>query len=75
MSYVPIQDLLAKTGGIYKLVVLASRRAVELNAGAPKLVESDSEKVSSIVLEEIVQGKVRIEENNKEAPKTKVKKE
>lgn len=75
MSYVKIQDLLAKTGGIYKLVVLASRRAVELNAGAPKLVESDSEKVSSIVLEEIAQGKVKIEEDSKEAPKTKAKKE
>ena len=29
MSYVPVQDLLAKTGSIYKLVVLASKRAVE----------------------------------------------
>ena len=65
MSYVPIQDLLSKTGSIYKLVVLASRRAVEINAGAPKLIESDSEKISTIVLEEIAQNKVRLASQKK----------
>ena len=62
MSYVPVQDLLAKTDSIYKLVVLASKRAVELNAGAPRLVEADGEKISSIALEEIAQGKVKLKE-------------
>lgn len=62
MAYVAVQDLLAKTDSIYKLVVLASKRALELNAGAPKLVETDNkEKVSSIALEEIAQGKVRLQ--------------
>ncbi|MCQ9207881.1 MAG: DNA-directed RNA polymerase subunit omega [Omnitrophica bacterium] len=61
MSYVAIQDLLAKTDSIFKLVVLASKRAVELNAGAPKMVEIDTEKVSSIALEEIAQDKVKLE--------------
>jgi DNA-directed RNA polymerase subunit omega len=65
MSYVPIQDLLAKTNSIYKLVVLASKRAVELNAGAPRLVEADGEKISSIALEEIAQGKVKLETEKK----------
>ena len=60
MSYVPVQDLLAKTDSIYKLVVIASKRAVELNNGAPKLVEMDDRKVSSIALEEIAQGKVKL---------------
>lgn len=60
MSYVPIQDLLAKTGSMYKLVVLAAMRASELNAGAPQLVESEGEKVSTIALEEIAQGKVKL---------------
>ena len=64
MSYVPIQDLLAKTDSIYKLVVLASKRAVELNAGAPRLVEADGEKISSIALEEIAQGKVKLDKNS-----------
>ncbi len=61
MSYVPVQDLLAKTGSIYKLVVLASKRAVELNAGVPELVEADGEKATSIALEEIIQGKVKLQ--------------
>jgi DNA-directed RNA polymerase omega subunit len=66
MSYVPIQDLLAKTGSIYKLAVLASKRALELNAGAPRLVESDTEKVSSIALEEIAQDKVKLKARTQE---------
>ena len=60
MPYIPIQDLLARTDSIYKLVILASRRAAELNSGAPRLVEADSEKVSTIALEEIARGKVKI---------------
>lgn len=60
MSYVPVQDLLSKTNSIYKLVVLASKRAVELSAGAPRLVETDGEKISSIALEEIARGKVKL---------------
>lgn len=47
-----------KTGSVYKLVVLAARRASELNEGAPKLVDSESKKTSTIALEEIAQGKV-----------------
>ncbi|MBN3039038.1 MAG: DNA-directed RNA polymerase subunit omega [Candidatus Omnitrophica bacterium] len=61
MSYIPIQDLLKKTNSMYKLVVLASRRATELNAGAPKLVAFDKEKVTSIALEEIAQGKIKLQ--------------
>lgn len=60
MSYVPIQDLLAKTDSVYKLVVLAFKRALELNAGAPKLVETDSKNVSTVALEEIAQGRVKM---------------
>lgn len=60
MSYIPVQELLSKTNSIYKLVVLASKRAVELNAGAGKLVEADGQKVCSIALEEIAQGKVKL---------------
>lgn len=60
MSYVPIQDLLKKTGSIYKLVNLASKRALELSAGAPKLIEADTKNVSNIALEEIVQGRVKL---------------
>lgn len=54
----PIQELVRKTGSIYKLVNLASRRAAELNAGAPPLVQVDSKKAATIALEEIRQGAV-----------------
>ena len=60
MSYIRVEELLEKTGSIYKLVVLASRRAAELNAGAPKLVEVDGEKISSVALKEIAEGKVKL---------------
>ena len=64
MSYVPIQDLLSKTGSLYKLVVLASKRAAELNAGAPQMIETNNEKICSIALQEIAQGKVKISKNS-----------
>lgn len=61
MSYIPIEEVLDKTGySIYKLVVLAARRAIELNAGSPKLVETSSVKPTTISLEEIRQGRVRL---------------
>jgi len=60
MSYVEVQDLLSKTNSIYKLVVLAAKRAGELNAGAPRLIETDSQKISTVALEEIAEGKVKL---------------
>lgn len=58
MIYVPLDDLMKRADSVYKLVVLAARRASELNEGAPKLVESESKKTSTIALEEIARGKV-----------------
>ena len=43
---------------MYKLVVLAAKRAKEISDGAPPLVQMDNKKVTSIALEEIRQGKV-----------------
>lgn len=60
-----MENLLDKTGSIYKLVILASKRALELNEGSPKLVETDSKKVSTIALDEIRDGKIRIKEKKK----------
>jgi len=54
-------DLLQNTGNsIYKLVILASRRALELNNGMPKMIEESPGKAGSIALEEIRQGKVKL---------------
>lgn len=56
-------DLIKHTGNsIFKLVILASRRALELNSGMPKLIDSSPGKAGSIALEEIMQGRVRIKE-------------
>ena len=60
MADVPIEELLPKTGhSIYKLVRMASVRALELSDGKRCLVEnSSSEKFTTMALEEIAQGKI-----------------
>ena len=59
MQDMAIDKLIAKTGSIYKLVILASRRAQELSGDSAKLVESPSgAKISSIALQEIMEGKI-----------------
>ena len=66
MYNIPMERLLDKTGSVYKLVLLASKRAVELNSGAGKLIEAmPSLKLSTLALEEIRQGKVRLKEESK----------
>ncbi len=72
MSHVPMERLLEKTGSIYKLALLASMRALELDEGAPKLVEADSsKKVSTVALEEILAGKVGLKDKKKEKERKK----
>ena len=58
MAHVPIEDLLKRCGSIYRLVILAAKRAKEVADGSPPLVETHQRKVTSIALEEILQGKV-----------------
>ena len=59
MSYIPMGDLLKKVDSIYQLVVLASRRAIELSDGGERLVDiSPRVKPSTVALEEIREGKV-----------------
>jgi DNA-directed RNA polymerase omega subunit len=60
MSYVPLETVLDKTEySIYKLVILAAKRALEIAEGQPKLVDADSSiKPSTIALMEIAAGKV-----------------
>lgn len=46
---------------IYKLVILATKRALEIAEGAPKLVDVDnSSKATTVALMEIGQGRVRV---------------
>lgn len=67
MEKIPMEELLDKTNySIYKLVRLAAKRAIELNSGAGRLVEAKPDiKLSTLALEEIRQGKVRIKKEKK----------
>lgn len=60
MPYIQLEKLLGKCDhSIYKLVILASKRALEIAEGQPKLVETNSStKPSTIALQEIAEGRV-----------------
>jgi DNA-directed RNA polymerase omega subunit len=60
MGYEGRERLLDKSmGSIYKLVILASKRALEIAEGQPKLVADDtSVKPSTVALHEIAAGRV-----------------
>lgn len=58
MSYLPREKIFKDGDSIYKVTLLAARRAIELNNGAQKLIETNSDKFSTIALQEISQGKV-----------------
>ncbi|MFC1657797.1 DNA-directed RNA polymerase subunit omega [Candidatus Omnitrophota bacterium] len=62
MGYIPIEQLLDKTdNSIYKLVILAAKRTLEIAEGKPRLVEGNSSlKPSSVALAEIAEGKVSL---------------
>jgi DNA-directed RNA polymerase omega subunit len=55
----PREKIFNNRDSIYKVTLLAARRAIELSNGAQKLVESESKKFSTIALEELSQGKVK----------------
>jgi len=61
MVYVPLEKLLDKSGNsIYKLVTLASKRALEIAEGQPKMIEVDSAiKPSTVALMEIAEKKLQ----------------
>ncbi|MEI7998786.1 MAG: DNA-directed RNA polymerase subunit omega [Candidatus Omnitrophota bacterium] len=60
MSYQPLEELLPRANfSIYRLVRLASKRALEISETGAKLVDAPSEqKITTTALEEIRQGKV-----------------
>lgn len=61
--YFSRDSLLKKTGSIYKLCNLAAMRAMELNSGLKKLVETDpQEKITTVAIQEIAEDKVKIKE-------------
>jgi len=61
MDRISPEELLKRTGSVYKLCNLAALRAIELNSGLKKLIDSSStEKVTTTAIREILAGKVRI---------------
>ncbi|MEI8175455.1 MAG: DNA-directed RNA polymerase subunit omega [Candidatus Omnitrophota bacterium] len=59
MVYIEMEKLLKNTGSRYKLVILASRRTLELSEGKPKLVDLPGvSKLALIALKEIEEGKI-----------------
>ena len=68
MDYVPVEKLLDKANNsVYKLVILASKRGIEIAEGQPKLVAvNPNTKPSTIALYEIAQGKVHSKKSKPE---------
>ena len=58
MARSTVEDCLEKIDNQYDLVLLAKERTVQLNAGAPMLVEEDNDKRTIISLREIGDGKI-----------------
>ena len=58
---IPVEKLLEKAGSVYKLVIVAAKRALELSEGSPKLVAAGAkEKPALTALREIAEGKVGV---------------
>jgi len=53
------EKLSEKIENVYRLVVVASERTRQLARGARQLVDSDSKKLTTVALTEIIDGKVR----------------
>lgn len=59
MSYIPREKILKNGDSLFKVTLIAAKRAIELNNGAQRLVDTASTKFSTIALEEIAQGKIK----------------
>ena len=69
MARITVEDCLEKVDNQYDLVLLAKERTVQLNAGAPLLVEEDNDKRTIISLREIGDGKISTKELEQNAIK------
>jgi len=63
MEEIALEELLMKTGSIFKLSNMAAMRAMELNEGMKKLVDADpKEKLTSVAIKEIINDKVKLKQ-------------
>lgn len=60
---IPLEGLLkASNGSIYKLAILAAKRAISLSEGEKPLVEKPSERMLDNALREIGEGKIKVKD-------------
>ena len=69
MARITVEDCLEKINNQYDLVLLAKERTVQLNSGAPMLVDEDNDKRTIISLREIGDGKIPVKELEESAIK------
>ena len=67
MARITVEDCMKKIDNQYDLVLLAKERTAQLNAGSPMLVEEDNDKKTIIALREIGDGKISVEDLEKNA--------
>lgn len=60
-----LENLYDRTGSMYKLVVMASKRAIELNAGAVQLSHVQQNNILATALQEIAEGKISFKDKPK----------
>lgn len=62
------EEIVNKVGGRFKLCALIQHRLVELVDGARPLIEREGRSDLELVIEEIMQGKIDIDDENSELP-------
>ena len=67
MARITVEDCIKKIDNQYDLVLLAKERTAQLNSGSPMLVEEDNDKKTIIALREIGDGKISVEDLEKNA--------
>ncbi len=59
MVYIDMESLMKNAGSRYKLVIMASRRTLELSEGKPRLVEMPAAtRLAIVALKEISENKI-----------------
>lgn len=65
-GHFPLEKLLGAGGGsVYKLAILAVKRALQLADGDKPLIDKPNEKVLDNALREITEGKIKVRESKK----------
>jgi DNA-directed RNA polymerase subunit omega len=70
MAFPSLEKSLEKVSNRYLLVVLAAKRARQINRGAAPQLDSRHKKPTSVSLEEIADGKVGYRVKDEDAPRT-----